>query len=98
MGRQLSACHFFGKQRFVSDDEAPTSGGSPSPSLGEGWHHNHHTFPRSAEHGLKKGEIDASAALIRLLEKVGLATNVVRIAPERQEAKLLTNQAPKATA
>ncbi|MDO9355112.1 MAG: fatty acid desaturase [Solirubrobacteraceae bacterium] len=91
-----SICHFFGTQRFDSNDEATNVWWVALPSLGEGWHHNHHTFPRSAEHGMKKSEFDLSAQFIRLLEKTGLATNVVRIAPERQEAKLLENKKPVA--
>lgn len=87
-----SVCHFFGKQRFDSEDLATNVWWVALPSLGEGWHHNHHTFPRSAEHGMKKSEIDPSAMLIRLLEKTGLAWNVVRISPERQEAKLKVNK------
>ena len=83
-----SVCHFFGTQRFDSDDHATNVWWVALPSFGEAWHHNHHTFPRSAEHGLKRSEIDLSGELIRLLEKTGLAWNVVRISPERQEAKL----------
>lgn len=90
-----SICHFFGTQRFDSDDHATNVWWVALPSLGEGWHHNHHAFPRSAEHGLKKSEIDPSRALIRLLEKTGLAWNVVRITPERQEAKLITDPSKK---
>jgi stearoyl-CoA desaturase (delta-9 desaturase) len=59
------------------------------PSLGESWHHNHHAFPRSAEHGLRWYEVDISALIIRGLEKAGLAWNVVRITPERQREKAL---------
>jgi stearoyl-CoA desaturase (delta-9 desaturase) len=62
--------------------------------MGEAWHHNHHAFPRSAEHGLRRWEIDLSAWVIRALEKTGLAWNVVRISPERQAAKM-TGEAPK---
>jgi stearoyl-CoA desaturase (Delta-9 desaturase) len=62
------------------------------PSLGEAWHHNHHAFPRSARHGLRWWEIDLSAMLINVLEKLGLAWNVTRIAPERQRQKLATNK------
>ena len=51
---------------------------------GESWHHNHHAFPRSAVHGLRRWEIDPSALIINALEKLGLARNVVRISPERQ--------------
>lgn len=83
-----SICHFFGTQRFDVDDHATNVWWIAVPSLGESWHHNHHAFPRSAEHGMKKSEVDLSSGLIRLLEKTGLAWNVVRIAPERQEAKL----------
>ena len=57
--------------------------------MGEAWHHNHHAFPRSASHGLGRREIDVSAGVIRLMEKLGLAWNVVRISPERQAAKLI---------
>ena len=87
-----SVCHFFGKTRFDSGDHATNVWWVAIASFGEGWHHNHHTFPRSADHGLKKSEVDPSGMLIRLLEKTGLAWNVVRITPERQEAKLLKNQ------
>ena len=64
----------------------PTSPGSRCPRFGEAWHHNHHAFPRSACHGLRRWErlLDPSAFVIAMLEKVGLARNVVRIAPERQ--------------
>lgn len=44
--------------------------------FGEGWHNNHHKFPGSARFGLAKKEIDISFAVIRFLEKLGLATKV----------------------
>ena len=66
--------------------------------MGEAWHHNHHAFPRSAEHGLKRWEVDPSALVIRAMEKVGLAWNVVRIAPERQAQKLVGAVKPPAPA
>jgi hypothetical protein len=57
-------------------------------ALGEGWHNNHHAFPRSASHGLTRWEIDPSAMVIGLMEKLGLAWNVVRISPERQAQRM----------
>ena len=62
-------------------------------SLGEGWHHNHHAFPRSAVHGLRWYEPDVSGMVIRLLERLGLAWNVVRITPERQRERLAPSSA-----
>ncbi len=79
-----SVCHFLGKRRFDTDDRSTNVFWLALPSLGESWHHNHHAFPRSAVHGLKRWELDPSALIITAMEKLGLARNVVRISPERQ--------------
>ncbi len=79
-----SVCHFFGTRRFDTDDHSTNVFWLAIPSLGESWHHNHHAFPRSAVHGLKRWELDPSALVIVTLEKLGLAQNVVRISTERQ--------------
>jgi stearoyl-CoA desaturase (delta-9 desaturase) len=79
-----SVCHFFGTRRFDTDDRSTNVFWLALPSLGESWHHNHHAFPRSAMHGLRPWEIDPSALIIGVMERLGLAWNVVRIAPERQ--------------
>ncbi len=79
-----SVCHFLGTRRFETDDRSTNVFWLALPSLGESWHHNHHAFPRSAFHGLKRWEPDPSGLIIAALEKVGLAHNVVRISPERQ--------------
>jgi len=79
-----SICHFFGTRRFDTDDRSTNVFWLALPSLGESWHHNHHAFPRSAVHGLRRREIDPSAMIIGTLEKLGLAWNVVRISPARQ--------------
>ena len=92
-----SICHFHGARRFDTDDESTNVWWLSLASLGEAWHHNHHAFPRSAQHGLRKREIDISALIIGGLERVGLAWNVVRIAPERQEAKLRREEAEEQT-
>jgi stearoyl-CoA desaturase (delta-9 desaturase) len=82
-----SVCHFMGTRRFVTDDESRNVFWLSLLSLGESWHHNHHAFPRSARHGLRWWELDLSGALIGGLERLGLARNVVRITPERQEQR-----------
>jgi stearoyl-CoA desaturase (delta-9 desaturase) len=82
-----SICHFFGTRRFQIEDQSTNVFWLAIPSLGESWHHNHHAFPRSAEHGLKWYEIDLSALIIKGMAKIGWATNVVTIAPERQKQR-----------
>ena len=84
-----SVCHFFGTRRFDVDDHSTNVVWLAPFSLGESWHHNHHAFPRSAYHGLRWWEVDPSGVIISLMERVGLAWNVVRIAPERQQARTL---------
>jgi len=79
-----SVCHFLGTRRFDTDDQSTNVFWLALPSLGESWHHNHHAFPRSAVHGLKRWEPDPSALIISGMEKLGLAHNVIRISPERQ--------------
>jgi stearoyl-CoA desaturase (delta-9 desaturase) len=79
-----SVCHYFGTRRFITEDRSTNVFWLALPSLGESWHHNHHAFPRSAVHGLRRWEMDPSALIIAALERVGLAWNVVRISPERQ--------------
>jgi stearoyl-CoA desaturase (delta-9 desaturase) len=85
-----SICHFVGSRRFDVDDHSTNVFWLALPSFGEAWHHNHHTFPRSAQHGLARWErlMDPSAGVIWAMEKLGLVWNVVRITPERQAEKL----------
>jgi stearoyl-CoA desaturase (delta-9 desaturase) len=84
-----SICHFFGRRRFETGDRSGNVVWLVLPSLGEAWHNNHHAFPTSAPHGLRRWELalDPSGLVIRLLELCGLAWDVVRISPERQQAR-----------
>jgi stearoyl-CoA desaturase (Delta-9 desaturase) len=83
-----SLCHFFGRRRFDAGDESRNLAWLAPLSLGEAWHNNHHAFPTSAKHGLRRWELDLSALVIGALERVGLAWDVVRVSPERQTIKL----------
>jgi stearoyl-CoA desaturase (delta-9 desaturase) len=86
-----SVCHFFGRKRFAIEDESRNVFWLAPLSMGEAWHHNHHAFPTSAFHGLSRWErvADPTGLLIWLLEKLGIIWNVVRVSPERQQAKAL---------
>jgi stearoyl-CoA desaturase (delta-9 desaturase) len=78
-----SVCHTYGGREFVTTDASRNNFLIGLLAMGEGWHNNHHAFPRSANHGMHWWQIDPSAYVIRGLEKLGILTNVVRIAPER---------------
>lgn len=82
-----SLCHVFGRRRFNTRDESTNLAWLAPLSLGEAWHNNHHAFPTSAAHGLSWREFDLSALVIRGMERLGLAWDVVRISPERIAAR-----------
>ncbi len=82
-----SLCHFFGRRDYTTEDHSRNLAWLALPTLGEAWHNNHHAFPTSASHGLSRRQLDISALVIRSLERLGLAWDVVRVAPERRAAK-----------
>jgi stearoyl-CoA desaturase (delta-9 desaturase) len=88
-----SLCHFFGRQAYDTGDESRNLAWLAIPTWGEAWHNNHHAFPTSYRHGLRRWQIDPSAGVIRLLELLGLAWDVVRVDPTRRPAKAAVAQA-----
>lgn len=76
--------HVFGSRRFSTPDESRNNGWLAVLSFGESWHNNHHAFPRSARHGMRWYELDISAIVITVLERVHLAHDVIRIDRDRQ--------------
>jgi len=83
-----SLCHFMGRRRFATGDESRNLAWLAPVSLGESWHNNHHAFPTSAFHGLRRRDIDLGGWLIAGFERLGLASDVKRISPDRQRQKL----------
>jgi stearoyl-CoA desaturase (delta-9 desaturase) len=81
-----SICHVFGRRPFETRDRSGNVGWLALASLGESWHNNHHAFPTSAHHGLRRSQIDLSALVIRGLERAGLAWDVKRAAPRADVA------------
>jgi stearoyl-CoA desaturase (delta-9 desaturase) len=71
-----SICHMFGRQDYRSRDEARNNWVVALLVFGEGWHNNHHAFPVSARHGLRRWQLDVSWWVIRGLEKLRLVWNV----------------------
>jgi stearoyl-CoA desaturase (delta-9 desaturase) len=76
-----SICHVFGRRSFETKDQSRNVAWLAPISFGESWHNNHHAFPTSARHGLRIWQVDPGAGLIWVLEKTGLAWDVVRAEP-----------------
>lgn len=72
-----SICHVYGSRPFnTPKDLSRNNAWLVLPTLGQGWHNNHHAFPSSATTGFEWWQIDIGGWVIRLLQAVGLAWDV----------------------
>ncbi|NQX88462.1 MAG: acyl-CoA desaturase [Halioglobus sp.] len=78
-------CHVSGYRRFLTHDASTNNPLVALLTYGEGWHHNHHRFPRAAHAGMRWWEIDVFYYVICLFEALGLIWGVQRIEPARRE-------------
>ena len=70
-----SATHCWGATPHDSGDESRNNAWVAALTFGEGWHNNHHAYPHSARQGFGR-QIDLTWQHIRLLRRLGLATQV----------------------
>jgi stearoyl-CoA desaturase (Delta-9 desaturase) len=77
-----SICHTFGRRPYATKDASRNNWLVGLLAFGEGWHNNHHAFPRSAFHGMEWWQFDLSSWLIRGMEATNLVWNVHRIKPD----------------
>jgi stearoyl-CoA desaturase (delta-9 desaturase) len=82
-----SVCHIVGERPFRSNDKAANFWPLAILSFGESWHNLHHADPTCARHGVLRGQIDSSARLIWIFEKLGWAWDVRWPKAERIAAK-----------
>jgi len=82
-----SIAHTFGKRPFASPDRSTNVGWLALLNFGEGWHNNHHAFPRSARHGLAWWQIDLSWYVLRGLQALRLVRDVRVPSAEVQAAR-----------
>lgn len=84
-----SASHIWGYKNYETTDDSRNNWLVAIVAYGEGWHNNHHAYPRMAKHGHKWWEFDITWQAIRLLRATGLAWDVVdyRTAAEKKAAE-----------
>jgi stearoyl-CoA desaturase (delta-9 desaturase) len=82
-----SASHMWGYRNYETTDDSRNNWLVAIVAYGEGWHNNHHAYPRMAKHGHKWWEFDITWQAIRLLRATGLVWDVVdyRNAAEKKE-------------
>jgi stearoyl-CoA desaturase (delta-9 desaturase) len=88
-----SLCHFFGRRDYTTGDESRNLAWLSIFTFGESWHNNHHAFPTSARHGLRRWQVDPSWMVIRALEAAGLVWDVVRVDERKRARKAVAAEA-----
>lgn len=83
-----SICHMIGDRPFTSRDRSANFWPLALLSFGESWHNSHHADPTGARHGVGRGQIDISARVIWLFEKLNWVSQVRWPKPERLARKL----------
>jgi fatty-acid desaturase len=73
-----SANHMWGYCNYATQDDSRNTWWIALLSFGDGWHNNHHAHPCSAAHGHRWFEFDPTYRTILLLERLGLAREVMR--------------------
>ncbi|HSV66045.1 MAG TPA: acyl-CoA desaturase [Mycobacteriales bacterium] len=71
-----SICHMIGDRPFAARDRSANVWSLALLSMGESWHNLHHADPTSARHGVRPGQLDISARMIWLFEKLGWVYDV----------------------
>jgi stearoyl-CoA desaturase (delta-9 desaturase) len=82
-----SICHAVGERPFKSRDKSGNVWWLAIPSMGESWHNLHHSDPTCARHGVLRGQIDTSARIIWVMEKLGWISAVRWPVKERIDSK-----------
>ena len=82
-----SVTHIFGNQPFKSADHSVNNALWAMPTLGEGWHNNHHAFPSSAIFGLEWYQLDPGAWVLFGLQKLGLVWDIQKPSKDMITAK-----------
>lgn len=73
-----SVTHLWGTQPYDTGDDSRNNWWVALVTFGEGWHNNHHKFPRSARHGRRWFQWDPNWWFICFLWLFRLAKNVQR--------------------
>lgn len=72
-----SASHMWGYVNYKTSDKSRNNWWVALLTYGEGWHNNHHAYPKMANHGHDWWEFDLTFTTIQIMKLCGLAWNVV---------------------
>jgi len=83
-----SLTHMIGNRRYKTTDNSKNHFGLALITMGEGWHNNHHYYPRSTRQGFFWWEIDMTYYVLRALAAVGLVWDLQGVPDKVRNAHL----------
>jgi stearoyl-CoA desaturase (Delta-9 desaturase) len=82
-----SVGHMFGTRPFRTNDRGANNAIVAVLGWGEGWHNNHHAFPKSAYLGLRWWQVDPGGWVVRFLRAIGQIDHVWRPGPKEMQER-----------
>jgi len=93
-----SLTHLIGRRRFKTTDDSRNSFILAIPTFGEGWHNNHHNYPKAESQGYYWWEFDITHYFLTMLSWVGLVWGIHRAPASIYEKAREARKATKAEA
>jgi stearoyl-CoA desaturase (delta-9 desaturase) len=84
-----SLTHLVGRRRYATPDTSRNSLVLAVVTMGEGWHNNHHHYPRAARLGFRWWEVDAGYAIVKAMSWLRLASDLNHPTPAALRARLI---------
>ena len=91
-----SLAHWLGRRRYETTDESRNSLFLALITMGEGWHNNHHYYPKSTSQGFYWWEIDLSYYVLRALAAVGIVWDLHSIPEKIRDRRMIRRARPAA--
>ena len=83
-----SLAHRWGKRLFPTKDKSRNNFALAILTMGEGWHNNHHFYPRSVKQGFTPSQIDLTYYILKGLESLGIIWDL-RYPPKNIKSKMI---------
>jgi stearoyl-CoA desaturase (delta-9 desaturase) len=91
-----SLAHFWGSRPYTESNSARDNGFLAFLTYGEGYHNYHHIFQTDYRNGIRWYQWDPTKWMIKLCEKLGLASNLVRVPDFKIQRAILDTQFERA--
>lgn len=85
-----SLSHVFGRRRYKTPDDSRNNLWLALLTLGEGWHNNHHHYPKSARQGFYWWEIDLTYYLLHVMAWLGVIWDLQPVPATVRNSRRLT--------